>query len=88
MREVNSLLSWSHRIHTELDGFYNLWSTQEEVTGQEMVELSVNLDLLLDHMINMNLTPMQDVINSLCQSVLILMGRNSQGLTHLPCPRI
>ena len=85
--EVRGLVSWSNGIRSELDGFYNLWSTQQEVDGQEIASLSVKLDSLqenLNHMIDCHLLPMQDVINGLSQSVLVLMGRETGGLVPLP----
>ena len=81
------MVSWSNGIRSELDGFYNLWSTQQEVDGQEIASLSVKLDSLqenLNHMIDCHLLPMQDVINGLSQSVLVLMGREAGGLVPLP----
>ena len=86
-QEVWGLVSWSNGIRSELDGFYNLWSTQQEVDGQEIASLSVKLDSLqenLNHMIDCHLLPMQDVINGLSQSVLVLMGREAGGLVPLP----
>ena len=81
------MISWSNGIRTELDGFYNLWSTQQEVDGQEIASLSVKLDSLqenLNHMIDCHLLPMQDVINGLSQSILVLMGHETGGLVPLP----
>ena len=81
------MVSWSNGIRSELDGFYNLWSTQQEVDGQEIASLSVKLDSLqenMNHMIDCHLLPMQDVINGLSQSILVLMGREAGGLVPLP----
>jgi hypothetical protein len=81
--EVYELFTWTNGIRTELDGFYHLWSTQQEMAGREMTELSVKLDLLkadLDHYVDAHLIPMQAIINGLSQAVLTLMGEESNGL--------
>ena len=86
-QEVRGLISWSNGICTELDGFYNLWSTQQEVDGQVIASLSVKLNSLqenLNHMIDCHFLPMQDVINGLSQSILILMGHETGSLVLLP----
>ncbi len=80
------MFNWSNGVRTELDGFYHLWSTHQEMMGQEITELSVKLDLLkadLDHLTDVHLIPMQDVINGLSQSNLILLGRDVAGLSPL-----
>ena len=85
--EVQGLISWSNGIHTELNRFYNLWSTQQKVDSHEISTLSVKLESLqdnLDHMVNCHLLPIQDVINRLSQSVLVLMGRETGSLVPLP----
>ena len=67
-QEVQGLVSWFNGIRTELDRFYNLWSTQQEVDGQEISTLSVKLGSFqgnLDHMVNCHLLPMRGVINGL-----------------------
>ena len=43
-QEVRGLVSWSNGIRSELDGFYNLWSTHQEVDSQEIASVRATLD--------------------------------------------